>query len=222
MKSPVIVALCSVVPGLGFVLLGDYQSALIFGLTVDGLWIISHLVAAPELAKIILVTAQLLWLGQIILAEQAARTRERMAAGEPNAPHQIGAYRKPPQSLKRSEKALHLSREILRPELAPCEHLIKSVLGKVPVKMWAGALGFFDAPFYCIGMTHIHLILVEMSYAMQPVHVTRIPLGEIKRVKLTGRNERHLEVEWGEDGSLRVEVVRWYRHQARAIAATFS
>jgi hypothetical protein len=205
-------------------LLGEYQFALFFGLTVGGLWIISSLVPALGLVEITLMMAQLLWLSQIILAVQAARTRQRIAAGEPNAPHQIGAYRVPLQSLTRSEKALHLSREILRSELAPREHLIKSVLGKVPVKiwsMWSGALGFFNAPFYCVGMTHIHLILVEMSYLMQPVNVTRIPLGDIKQARLTGRNERYLEVEWGEDDCLRIEVLRWYRHEARAIAATF-
>ncbi|MBN1877121.1 MAG: hypothetical protein JXA33_23055 [Anaerolineae bacterium] len=223
MKSPVMIAMCSIIPGAGFLLLKQYKRALAFGVGVVGLWIggfVAVIASMPQLAATVLFMARVLWLVQLALAVQIALTNDRLGAGPLVAPRKKAASHSLPKSLPRSERAFYMTRELLRTELAPGERVIKSALCKVSAPIWAGIIGAFGSPFYCIGMTQKQLILIELDVLMIPTHVIRIPFSEITNATLYGKSDKHLELEWRAGGHLKLDIIRHYRKQVRAIVAT--
>lgn len=98
MQSPVVIAMCSMVPGLGFLLLKQYKRAFGFGLGVVGLWLGGFIAALPRLAATALFMARVLWFIQLTLAVQIALTNARLETGQLVAPCKKVVLRSPPNS----------------------------------------------------------------------------------------------------------------------------
>ncbi|HEV8378809.1 MAG TPA: hypothetical protein VGP99_08155, partial [Tepidisphaeraceae bacterium] len=123
MSSPIVIGLASIIPGLGFALLGKLRwSANAFFLVV-GLFAAGLFVPSQFWGELCLRLAVAAWIGQIYYAVRWTSTKAKQESGEIVAPRETGIISEAPAGSSRGERLAHKSAELIRQQLQPGEHL---------------------------------------------------------------------------------------------------
>lgn len=177
MKSPWVVALLSLFPGLGFLVLGKVRNAVVaFGLFVllAGYW----LFIPPGLfADLIFNLAFLCWLIQIVYAFQVARREQYSRMADPRAAKPAASTTKPLAKVKAADRLRLAALQVLEPQLEPKESLLGAVVGLDMGNIWL--FGSFSMKQFFIGATKDHLIRVQMDMMGKPYQVFRDTLDSV-------------------------------------------
>ena len=190
MKSPFMIGLLSIVPGLGFFVLGKprrgfWVIGILFSLLFIFLFTRSEFITSISFSLILIV-----WIGQIILASQSARLLKRQQAGEVAQPREKEKIVTPP-GLSLKEKGVYRIRETVRQQLNPGENLLEALVAQSGASVGAyalfGAFAVFKMRQYYVGLTEESLILIEQDNFGNHADIKRIPLEDIKSSKLNKR-----------------------------------
>ena len=82
MQSPYVVGFLSIIPGLGFFVLGQYRKGLITISIIVGLILVALFVPSRLIAQLSFEFAILTWVGQIIYSAQSAKVFIKLESGE--------------------------------------------------------------------------------------------------------------------------------------------
>ena len=119
------------------------------------------------------------------------------------------------------------SREIVRQQLEPGEHLIKFVIGKMhvsldtlgPIDVFAG----IGTPWYCLALINSGLLLIGLDSLWKPIIVRRIEFSKIRTASCkNGWLTSRLRLDFHEDKPLDLEIVHSFQKQAQAIVSVFN
>jgi hypothetical protein len=221
--SPLTIGFASIIPGLGFWLLGQRKRSIIIGLIVFGLLYMSLQPTGQCCIQFLILT----WLAQLIFAVQIARTNQKQLRGEIQAPQPAPQFRKPATKLSGDQAREYYSREIARGQLQNDERIIKTFLGKKHASSGmialTGPAAFFAASFYCVALTQSTLLLIELDFLMKPLSVKRIPFSNIVKAhfKTGWLNTDRIAFDFGDEKVLDLDVGHSFRKQAQATASVF-
>ena len=225
--SPLTIGFASIIPGLGFWLLGQRQRSMIVGLIVFGFLSVSFLFLGKPIGQLSAQVFQLAWLAQLVFAVQIARANQRQLKGETQAAQPVPQFRKPATKLSGSQASEYLSREIARGQLQSGERIIKTFIGKKHVSPGQSALGasstHFAASWYCVALTQSMLTLIELDFLWKPLDVKRVPFSDVVKAHLqTGwLNTDKIILYFGDGTVLELDITRSFRKQAQAIVSIF-
>ena len=221
-QSHIMIGLASFVPGLGFWMMGRKNQAYLVGGTVIGLLIISAVAPWRSVRGLIFPLAYILWLAQIAYAVRVAKSDDGyMPAVEPKARTQEGV---PPGRTRtrshpgREVEAHYLASEIAKTQIVASERLRLSLIGK-GLEANGGGLSK-DQAWYCIALSQINLIVIELDALMKPVSTRRVALRDILvRRYQEGYQGAQLAL-WVENfGNVEFLISPQYRMQTRSLLA---
>jgi hypothetical protein len=190
MRSPFIIGLLSIIPGLGLFVLGKpkrgfWVIGILFTLLFIFLFIPGDFITQLSFQLILLV-----WVGQIVLAAQSARLQKRQEAGEVTHPREKEKI-VPPPGLSLRERGDYKIRETVRQQLNPGENLLEAIFvqsgGGVGTYALYGALSALRMRQYYVGLTEESMVMIEQDNFGNHVDIKRIPLSDIKSIKLNKR-----------------------------------
>ena len=222
-----IVAIASLVPGLGFALQGNYKQAALSFLVIAGLLAVFLYAQLDYVAQFSCTLLGLVWIGQGYLAFDIARRDRRIQRGETAAPRQVMPLSSVPPDLPRSMRLSYRVRQTLEQQALPGEHLREVVYGTaMPTTkshILFGAAAFYGVEQYYVGLSDDGLLLLHLDFWGKPAEVTRISKAQIKDVAfkkslLSGR----LDLQAEGVPPLRLTVPRVQREAAQAIAGALS
>lgn len=222
MKSPFLIGLLSIIPGLGFFVLrkprrGFWVLGILFVLLVMFLFVPGDFIAQVSFQLAILV-----WVGQIYLAAQSAKLLKRQQSGEITKPRETTTIAPPPSDLSLKERGAYKMREIVRQQLNPGENLHEAIFaqsgGGVGTYAVHGALSALKMSQYYVGLTDDSLILIEQDNFGKHADIKRIQLTDIKSSKLKKRIlTDDLMLDFGDKNILKLKVTSGLRNQTQAI-----
>jgi len=210
MQSPFLIGLLSIVPSLGLFVLKKPRKGLgvlgiLFVLLILFLFTSSNFIAQLSFQFAILV-----YIGQIYLAVQSARTIKRQQAGELAIPREI-TKNEPPPGLSLKERGDYKMRETVRQQLNPGEELLEVVVAqsKFPTGSLAlfGPVAMLSMRHYYVGLTEDMLVMIEQDSLGQHVDIKRLPLEDIKSSKFKKRMlYDDIVLDFGDKNILKLQV----------------
>ena len=226
--SPLIIGFASIIPGLGFWLLGQRQRSVVVGTIVLGLLSISLIFFGKPIGQFFAQFFQLAWLAQLVFAIHIARTNQKQLKGEIQAPQPTTQFHKPTKNLSGTQASDYFSREISKGQLQDGERIIKSLIGKGHVSAsataLAGVIPYFAASWYCITLTQSNLLVIELDFLMKPAGVQRFLYAEVEQASFAKDwlNKGKLQLDFGKGKVLVLDVTSSFVKQAQAIVSVFS
>ena len=221
MQSPFLIGLLSIIPGLGFFVLGKPRRGFgVIGILLV-LLIMFLFIPGDFITQISFQMAILVWVGQIYLAAQSAKLIKKQQAGEVTTPRDISKI-EIPSGLSLKERGTYRIREIVRQQLNPGEELLETVFAQTVQSVGSmavnGALTALKASQYYIGLTEESLIMIEVDSFGTPADIKRLPLTGIKSSKLKKRLlADDLILDFGEKKPMKLQVNAGFRNQTRAL-----
>ena len=215
MRSPFLIGLISIIPGLGFFILGKprrgfWVLGILFTLLIIFLFIPGDFISQVSFQFILLV-----WVGQIVLAAQSARLEKRQKAGEITQPREKETI-VPPSGLSFKERGDYKIRETVRQQLNPGENLQEAIFvqsgGGVGTYALYGALSALKMRQYYVGLTEESIIMIEQDNFGNHADIKRIPLSDIHSIKLNKRIlYDDLMLDLGEKNLLKLQITTGLR-----------
>ncbi len=172
MKSPYLIGLLSIVPGLGLLVLRRYMAVLlVWVLEAVGWWIFltSSTSALAGFGALIVIAT---WVIQLHFAIQSAKQQERRQAAPEGRLPVDGEVRDVRKEVEVSAEGM------IQPYLGPREELIASAVG---MRMAPGQLGTKQ---YAVGVTLDDVIIISLRPWGISAAVERIPRKAIANVRL--------------------------------------
>lgn len=224
MQSPFVVGLLSIIPGLGFFVLGQPKRGLgaigiMFGLFVFALFVPSEFLGKMSFQFFILA-----WIGQIYYAVQTANLLKKQQSGETIVPREVMPIAPAPHGLSANEKMAYKARETVRQQLNVGEHLIDAVVAQtlpsVGAHVLIGAAAAFGTKMYYVGLTEKSLVMIEQDFMGKPADVKRVPLSDIKSSEYKKQwLLDSLILDFGKKKTVKLQVSYRLRPQTQAIFA---
>ncbi len=223
-QSHIMIGLASFVPGLGFWLMGRKNQAYVVGGTVLGLMLISAVAPWRSVRGLVFPMAYILWLGQIAWAVRTAKSGVGFVAEtEPKTKLLARAggrvvRARPRYQPGREAEAKYLATEIAKTQIVASERLRLSLLGK---GLDSNGVGLSkDQVWYCIALSQINLILIELDALMKPVSTRRVALRDVlvKRYQ-EGYQGAQLALWVENQGGVEFLISPQYRSQTRSLLA---
>jgi len=213
-----IIGLASFVPGLGFWLMGRKNQAYAIAGVVIGLMFVSAVAPWRSVRGLVFPLAYILWLGQIAWAVRIAK---HGGGGIPQKKVRLAVKSAGPRNRSVQGKeieASYLAAEIAKTQIVASERLRLSLIGKVNAALEAGISE--DSVWYCVALTQINLLLIELDALMKPVSTRRISLRDVlvKRYQ-EGHQGAELVFFITNQGSLDLFISQQYRVQTRSMLA---
>jgi hypothetical protein len=202
--------------------MGRKNQAYVVGGTIIGLMLISAVAPWRSVRGLIFPLAYILWLGQIAWAVSLAKSGkgyivEPEAKAQPESGRPVARLR-PRSQPGREVEAQYLAAEIAKTQIVASERLRLSLIGK---GIDGDGVGLSkDGVWYCIGLSQINLILIELDALMKPVSTRRVALRDIlvKRYQ-EGYQGAKLAL-WVENhGGVEFLISPQYRSQTRSLLA---
>lgn len=221
MQSPFMIGLLSIVPGLGFFVLGKPRRGFgVIGILFTLLFIFLY-TRGDFITQVSFSLFFLVWIGQIILAAQSARLLKRQKAGELTQPREKTKIELPP-GLSLKERGAYRIRETVRQQLNPNENLHEAVFaqsgGSVGTYVLYGALTALKMSQYYVGLTDDSLIMIEQDKFGKHADIKRIPLADIKSSKYKKRLlTDDLTLDFGDKNLLKLQITSGFRKQTLAM-----
>jgi hypothetical protein len=221
-QSHLLVGLSSLVPGLGFWLMGRKHQAYVVGGAVLGLLLISAVAPWRSVRGLVFPLAYILWLVQIAWAVRVAKSGkgfiDNLEAQAKGKNGRVSARLKPRSHPGREVEAQYLASEIAKTQIVASERLRLSLIGKGVDGDGVGLSQ--DDVWYCIGLSQINLLLIELDALMKPVSTRRVGLRDIlvKRYQ-EGYQGARLTLWVDNQGELEVLISPQYKTQTRSLLA---
>jgi hypothetical protein len=228
MKKPWVVGLLSIIPGLGFIVLGEARRGFVaFILTI--LPLLGLLVPWEVVSITCLTLGLIVWVTQgyyaVVLAQRQARAEAGLAV--PESPATLAP---PAPGASFGDRKLHGAKQTLMQLLQPGEHLKVALHGATGMQSTTSTLlnlgkaasGVFpDVPSIrqvYLGITEHDLVLVRTDAFGKPSELQRIPLEQVALVGSTeGTLSDEVVIDIGEEKPLRVGVGRPMRGGTREL-----
>lgn len=190
MQSPFVIGLLSIIPGLGFFVLGKPRRGFgVIGIILVLLFVFLF-IPGDFMTQLSFNLLWLAWVFQIVLAAQSARLIKRQEAGEVTQPREKEKI-EPPPGLSLKERGDYKIRETVRQQLNPGEELLEAMFvqsgGGVGTYALYGVLSAFKMRQYYVGLTADNLVMIEQDNFGNHADIQRIPLTDITAVKLNKR-----------------------------------
>ena len=178
-KSPLIVGLASILPGLGFWILGKKRLAVTSAVVVIGAFLVY--IAAPweSVYSFSCNVAILGWFLQGVYAVYEARTISKVESGEMEAARSSEAKIEIPSDIPRRERLAYKAQEVIRGQLDPGERIQDAVM--VYTSSYLG--GASSMSQYYLGLLSDQIILIGTDLFGKPASVKRIPFYQIEQAK---------------------------------------
>ncbi len=212
------IGLASFVPGLGFWIMGRKNQAYAVAGIVFGLMLISAVSPGKSMRGLVFTLAYLLWLAQIAWAFRIAKTGEGFVAGAKSRSVVKTARPRDRSDPGREIEASYLAAEIAKTQIVASERLRLSLIGKGTA---AVAASLPEKPiWYCVALTQINLVLIELDVLMKPISTRRISLRDVlvKRYQ-EGHQGAQLAILIENQGSFELFISPQYRAQTRSMLA---
>jgi hypothetical protein len=189
MQSPLIIGFLSIIPGLGFFVLGQPRRGFSVIGIILGLMIVLLFIPVIFLIQLSLYTLIVVWVGQIYYAVQTANVYKRQKSGDLIAPREIMPIGSLPSDLSANERLAYKTNEIVRQQLNPGERLVTSIFAKTTPTygshMLLGIYSFFTIKYFHVGLTENSLLLIEQDFFGKPMDIKRISKTTIKSCKFS-------------------------------------
>jgi len=175
-NHPVVIGIASLVPGLGYLILGELRKAVYVWLgmlTCALVYFFSPFEFLWDLAAIAFLG---IWFVQLVWASREAGLMRRIATGQA-APARETQAAAPPSGLSRKERHAFELREMVKAQVGLGENVgpVVSVMDRSQASIYTGS--------YALGVVDSGLVIVEMSMSNKPKSVERIGRERISRVE---------------------------------------
>jgi len=226
MKKPWVVGVLSIIPGLGFWVLGKIRPGFIVSIITSGFGILGYLTSPWENLSITFYTLALIaWVSQGYYAILLAQSKARSKAGLDLPVRQV-SIAPPPQDASLGEKHLHKARQTVMELLQPNENLKIAIEGRTGTTSFLRTLLLgpsLNIRVVYLGVTEHQLIFVNTDKIGKPSELQRIPFSQVtwatsKESQLTD----WIDIQIGETNHLKIEVPRSSRNATQQILAVLS
>lgn len=176
LQSPLVVSLASVVPGLGFLLLGKWKQALWVWLALLGLFALYNFSAVGSFWEALgLRFFFFVWFGQGFLAFQESRTTQALETGQLKAPKEITEYDAiTPANLPRHRRVLFKIQKYVQAQCDLGEQVQATLIGLTNTTYGLGTRQF------AVGFTAKDLVVLDMGPYGKPIAVEKYPLDQTR------------------------------------------
>lgn len=220
MKKPWVVGLLSIIPGLGFLILGKTRQGLMIFLLIGAAVFFAWLSPWENLTISIATLALIAWITQGYYAVVYAQRQAKSEAGLELPVRQVPTA-PPPQGASLGEKHLHKVRQTVLPLLQPEESLKVAIEGRTGTTslLWTllGASSMNIRVVY-LGITDQNLIFIKTDRFGKAEDLQRIPFSQVAKTSLKeGQLSDWVELHIGGNSPLRVEVPRSSREATRQL-----
>jgi hypothetical protein len=178
-KSPLIIGIASILPGLGFWILGKKRLAVTAAVVVIGAYVIYAFAPWEFVYAFSCNIAIIGWFLQIVYAVYEARTISKVESGKMEAARPSERKIEIPSDIPAREKLPYKAKEIIREQLDPGEMIQDAVLAYTMSAL--GGASSMDQ--YYLGLLSDQIILVGTDLFGKPVSVKRIPFFKIENAK---------------------------------------
>ena len=227
MPSPVVIAILSIIPGLGFFVMKKPKTALsIWGWLF--LCFAVYVIATNELIyRVAFQSALIIWLGQILFAFRDAKRLKGIQDGTivavSDSTDEDICY---PPDLSFKEKQTFKAKEMIKRQTELGEQVNHAVLARIMPSagshMAYGAFAFANMRQFYVGDTSKGLILVELDWLAKPAEVTRLAKADIQYVIFKkGLINDKLIIVTNDQLGLSCSTHFMFREQTNAIACAF-
>jgi hypothetical protein len=231
MRSPWVIGILSVVPGLGLLILGRVIPGLaaIAFMAVAG--ILASLAPSGTISQVVLAVAFIVWVVQGYYAVVIAQRTARSEAGDSLAEREV-SIAPPPQGASLAERRAYEARKAVLQLLPPGQQLRVAIHGSTDTTPIALALldlatgapsqGQEIRQLY-VAVTDHDLILVKIDPFGKPSHLQRIPLAQVKLSEFKqGMLSDVLAFDIGAAQPLSIGVARMMRQWTQELANLLS
>jgi len=214
MKHPVLIGILSIVPGLGYLFLGQFTKAIYVwaGLVVS--FFIFLFSPSGWLEEIAFFAVLIVWFGQVFWAYREAKELSQMEKGEVIKAKDV-TLSPPPDELSRQERQIYKMRETLNAQLGPGQQV-------GPVMLVSDKARSSSATsWYYLGVISTGLMLVKLSMWNKPKLVETIPFTTIDKVefkepKISFNDEMRFYLR-DQKNPLRFYSARQYKEEAKQV-----
>lgn len=228
MKKTWIIGLLSIIPGLGFFLLGKILQGFVVLFLTGGLLTVGLFSTGNNFSITVITLAFIAWVTQGYFAVLLARSRARTEAGL-NLPVREVSIAPPEPDASREEKHLYKVRKTMMELLPQGEDL------RVSIEGWIGSAPFlrrlidtlFAGPsvpsLVYLGVTDQDLIYVKTDGLGKPSELQRVPISQVTLAAIKeGMLSDWMDIQFNETAPLKIEVVRSSREEARQLTGILS
>lgn len=220
MRKPWVVGLASIIPGLGYIILGKTRQGLILFLLIGVSIFFAWLSPWENLTITIATLVLIAWITQGYYAVVYAQRQVKAEAGLELPVRQIPTA-PPPQGASLGEKHLHKVRQTVLPLLQPGENLKVAIEGRTGTTslLWTllGAPSMNIRVVY-LGITDQNLIFIKTDRLGKPEDLQRIPFSQVGRANSKeGQLSDWVDLKISGTNPLRIEVPRSSRDATRQL-----
>jgi hypothetical protein len=179
MKSPIVVGIASIIPGLGLWLVKKRRHAIVVAILMFSSFLFIAITSQDLLAGLCLnffITP--IWITQGFYAVHEANTIKAIKAGVFQPPIQKDSIETPPPNLSFQEKQLFKSREFIKQQLTTGEQ----VLDAMPVYQMSILQGAGSYRLYYIGLLKTSLLILHTDFTGRPSVSERIEFSSIENI----------------------------------------
>jgi hypothetical protein len=216
LNHPIIVGIASLVPGLGYLMLGKLRSAVYVWLAMLSAALVYLFSPIDFLWDVAAIAFLGIWFVQLVWASREAALERRIASGQvAPAREAMAPVATPPPGLSRKEKHAFQIRETVKAQIGLGENL-----GPVVTVMDRSRASIYTSMFY-LGVVDSGLVVVLLSMGSTPKSVQRIERGklagfEFKKGMLTDRIRVRIS---GQKRPTTFYSQRPFREQMQALAS---
>jgi hypothetical protein len=223
MIQPWVISISSIVPGLGFLLLGQRRravqalaSVLAAGLVSYGF---SRIAPTQPLRELSWSVLYITWFVQIFNSLSTARLIQMKGENPAAAPVETNPVLES-KNLSGKERHVEKVKAYVMQQLTPEEHLVNAIEANLPYweeKSW-GRVENFIHPCY-LAITQDSLLVIEVDFEGVPMTVERIPRDHVENVEYKpGLLNDTIILTIRDKGDVKVKVVAPFREQAGDMA----
>jgi hypothetical protein len=180
MKSPIIISLASIIPGLGLWLIGKHRHAIIAAALVIGSLLVFILSPWPSLTGLSFNIALILWIMQGIYAGYEARLVKAIKSGNLQQAKEGIPIVSPPSDINRFEKEAFKAKEIVRQQI----EIGETILDAIPAYYMSVLKGAGSYRLYYIGLLKNILAIIDTDFMGKPASIERIKIITIENITI--------------------------------------
>jgi hypothetical protein len=221
--NPWIVALASLVPGLGFAIQAKMREAVLSFALVAGLFVVYFLAPWEIIYQVSCGLIFMAWIGQGYFAFNTARREIRVESRESQKPRQGLPLASPPPHLPRAKRISFRARQVSEQQLRPEEEVKAAVFGTAQPKLRShvllGAAAALTMKQYYVALTDTNVVFIQLDMWGKPAKITRQERTDVRSASFKkGFLSDNLILQLSEGKALKLQLVRDQQDEARIFA----
>jgi hypothetical protein len=214
MTTPIVVQLASLVPGLGFWLLGKWKEAIITELVVLISALFFFQSASSTASQVGFFTGVFTWVVSANIANYEARILKKIKTENYQKARDVKNLPAPTTNIKRSERYAYKWEQMLKRQLDPGEHLVEFI--SATQRSFLGRMT--TTGFYRLVLLENSLMFVILSIFNKPEIFRKVPFGKIESVEYKhGLVSDTLKICLQSEKAIKLQVARTERERADMI-----